>query len=160
MIRRLPLRAGPPARAGKAITRGGKIIYRPDPTDAELDRLCADLVKRLAGYRCERCGTQYSTRIGTHGRVICDGLDWAHLITRRRKKTRWLAESTFAACAGCHFYLDGNPHAKILFAVRRLGQARYDALRLQSQAAGKVDRVMVGLALEQELKDLRKLERG
>ena len=141
-------------RRGRSFAISGRIVYCPDPTDAELDRLCADHVKRLAGYRCERCGTQYATRYGDGGRVICDGLDWAHIITRKRKRTCWLPENTFAACAGCHFYLDGNPHEKIAFAVKRLGQARYDALRLHSQAAGKVDRVAVRLALQQQIAEL------
>lgn len=143
-----------PLRPGKGFARGGKIVYRPDPTDAEMDRLCGDLVKWLAGYRCERCGTQYATRSGDGGRVICDGLDWAHLITRKRKRTCWLPENTFAACAGCHFYLDGNPHKKIAFAVKRLGEARYDLLRWQSTHGPKVDRVAVRLYLKQQLKEL------
>lgn len=149
-----------PKRRCTGITRGGKIVYRPDPTDAELDRLCGDLVKRLAGYRCERCGTQYPTRYGAAGRLICNGLDWAHLITRRRKRTRWLPGAAAALCAGCHFHLDGNPHAKIAFAVKRLGQERYDLLRVRSQASGKIDRTAVKLHLEQELKTLQESGSG
>jgi rubredoxin len=147
------LRRTTPLRPGKGIITvvGGRILYRPDPTDAELDQLCGDLVKRLADYRCQRCGTVYPTRLGEHGRVICDGLDWAHLITRRRKRTCWVPDAAAALCAGDHFYLDGNPHAKIAFAIKRLGESRYDALRWQSQHGPKVDRVATRLYLQQML---------
>lgn len=143
-----------PLRRGVGVARGGKIVYRPDPTDAELDQLAGDLVKWLAGYRCERCGTQYPTRQGSHGRIICDGLQWAHLITARRKRTAWLPDAAAALCGGCHMFLDGNPHEKIDFALRRLGEPRYTALRLQSQSGPKVDRGMVRLMLQQRLKEL------
>lgn len=145
LLRRTRLRARTP------LARCGRIVYRPDALDAELDRLCGDLVKRLAGYRCERCGTSYPTRQGEHGRVLCEGLEWCHVISRRRRHVRWEPDNTFAACEACHDHLDQHPRAKTAFAIARVGQARFDELRTLSHAVGPEDRAAVRMMLRQRL---------
>lgn len=146
LVRSLPLRRGRPPRRSR-------LVYRPDVTDAELDQLCGDYVKRRDGWTCQRCGRVYVPYPQASGRLVADGLDWAHFITRVRKKTCWNPLNTIAWCAGCHFYMDRMPHEKIAFAVARLGQAEYDRLRFLSQASGKVDRAMKRLELKQLLRD-------
>lgn len=140
-----------PLRVRTALARRGRIVYRPDALDAEIDRLCGNLVKRLADYRCERCGTSYPWRQGEHGSVVCDGLEWCHVITRRRRHVRWEPDNTFAACQSCHDYLDGHPKEKTAFAIARIGQARYDELRAQSRQVGPIDHVAIRAALRARL---------
>ena len=49
------------------------------------------------GYRCIRCGTDKF-------------IQWAHVITRRNRRIKWLPENGMTLCAGCHkFWWHAHP---------------------------------------------------
>lgn len=134
-------------RRGAKFRRAGRIVWRPDPTDTALDRLARQVVMLRDDWTCQRCGTRY--RPGDRG------IQWAHLVTRSRKRTRWLPEAAVALCTGCHLFLDSHPHEKISFAVGCLGQDGFEALRWRSLNGPKPDRALVRLHLKAELAQLK-----
>ncbi len=69
--------------------------------ERELDALCREIVLQRDGWRCVRCGRANGEAIP--GSVERVRLQWAHVITRRIRSTRWLLENGMSLCKGCHF---------------------------------------------------------
>ena len=82
----------------------------------------SNLVRRRAGWKCQRCGKQYP-----EGQA--QGLDCSHLFGRRHRSTRWHPDNAFAHCRGCHQYLGSNPPIFTEWAIDQLGQTRFEWLR-------------------------------
>lgn len=61
---------------------------------ATADRLCGELVKRLAGNKCEAAGL--------FGLACSRTLDWSHGIVRKALPTRWAHSNTFCICRVHH----------------------------------------------------------
>ena len=86
------------------------------------DVVFSNLVRRRAGWKCERCGKAY-----VEGSA--QGLDCSHFYGRRHRSTRWHPDNAFAHCRGCHQYLGSNPAIFAEWVKDQLGETRYDWLR-------------------------------
>jgi 5-methylcytosine-specific restriction endonuclease McrA len=64
--------------------------------------------------------------------VICgstDRLQWSHLITRARYRTRWDTRNSAVMCAACHYrHHKQGPEAYTLWFIHTYGLAEYEAL--------------------------------
>lgn len=84
-----------------------------------LDKLARELV--LARGRCERCQETY-------------WLQWAHIVTRGRKNTRWDLDAALCLCQPCHALLDANRKTLLRdFAIAKMGEDAYWALVARSR---------------------------
>lgn len=70
-------------------------------------------VRERAGWRCERCGTQY--------RPPTKALHCAHFKGRGRMSTRFDANNAAALCYGCHRFIDTHESDKNDFFGAMLG---------------------------------------
>ncbi len=59
-------------------------------------------IRSKAGWRCERCGTQYTPPTTS--------LQCSHFQGRAKLATRFDPDNAFAHCAGCHRYFGANPY--------------------------------------------------
>src|SRR3990167_8530276 len=59
------------------------------------DKLLLNIL-RLSRKHCERCGKT-------------DGLQTAHVYSRRYRTTRWLEDNVLMLCPGCHFWNHDRP---------------------------------------------------
>ena len=82
-------------KAIKRKSRHGKI------KSDKLDRVFSKLVRERAGWRCERCGTQYEPH--------AQGLHCSHIFSRRCLALRWHPSNAVAHCYACHMWYGGNP---------------------------------------------------
>lgn len=119
------------------------------------DALFSDLIRELAGWQCERCKKEFEKpNMGLH----C-----SHYHSRRNKSVRWDRENAASLCFACHRYFTENPHDHAEFFIRRLGQARYDALSIRAKIAQKADEKLICIWLRMELqaiKENKKVLRG
>ncbi len=111
------------------------------------DKLCSELVRRRDFNKhkaCVRCG---------HLKESWKQLQWAHLISRNYKKTRWHPDASCGLCGGCHLYIDHvNPKAKTELAIKILGEEKLELLLDAAQrTGGKVDYMGWNLWLKQQL---------
>lgn len=65
------------------------------------DILFSKLIRKRAGYRCERCGKQYLSND--------TGLHCSHHHTRSRRRSRYTPLNAAALCYACHLWFGGNP---------------------------------------------------
>lgn len=84
----------------KALKRKSPRRYAKIKSD-KLDRIFSKLVRERAGWRCERCGTQYEPH--------SQGLHCSHLMSRRCLALRWHPSNAVAHCYACHLWFGGNP---------------------------------------------------
>ena len=111
-----------------------------------LDALFSLFIRRRDHWTCRRCRTVYAPPT--------KALHCAHIFGRGKLSVRFDPENAVALCYGCHRLLDTHPCNKTDFFIRLLGQAQYDALAVRASLPGKVDRVLVKLALEARIKEL------
>jgi hypothetical protein len=115
------------------------------PTDA----LFSDFIRERAGWTCERCGRNFSSR-----RQV---LHCSHFYGRRGKSTRWEPDNAAALCCGCHKHFEERPLEHVRFFEKRLGLDRFEALTLRASRPAKyIDEAMIKLWLKQQLESLRK----
>jgi len=88
------------------------------------DARWSDLIRARANWTCQRCHKWMGRSQGLHA---------CHLFSRGIKKTRCDPENGFAACYGCHRFLDGHPLEKTKFAIKLLGQEQYDQLMIRAK---------------------------
>lgn len=81
-------------------------------------------VREAAAWVCQKCKTPYPPN--------AKGLECAHYQTRGKWSTRFDPFNVAALCTGCHMYIDSHPHEKIAWFQSHLGEARAEAVRLQS----------------------------
>ena len=120
---------------------------RIDPAD----RFFSLYIRWRAGWRCERCGTQYP--------IGAQGLHCSHFYSRGRESTRFDEENASAHCFGCHAELGGNPEIHREWKLQRMGEEAYMKLRIRAEMRCKKDRVGQAmywkLRLKQEYPDAK-----
>ena len=118
------------------------------PSKKELDDLCREIVFMRDKNTCQICGK-------TTGK-----LDWVHFITRGNSAVRHDLDNSCVGCSGCHTMRNDSAHKDPLsFSVwvkKRLGEVRYNALRLRAVGVKQIDRWAVKLYLLAEKKKLEK----
>lgn len=82
-------------------------------------------------WTCQRCGRVYHYNIGGDNTEL-QGLHCAHCFGRGGKSTRFEPDNCLALCYGCHSHIDSNPEEKRDLFIKRLGDERYEELRLQA----------------------------
>ena len=90
------------------------------------DALFSDLV-RIRSLACERCGIEYPDFPDVRDRSF----HCSHYIGRIWKATRYHPDNAFALCAACHKEVGDDPGAHYKFAFEKLGEERYEALRVR-----------------------------
>lgn len=103
----------------------------------KIDDFCSDLVKKLVGYKCERCG-KLGRQAG--GQTI---LNWAHIEGRGKKSVRWgffhkkfgYIFNAFSLCVGCHWWFDNSTNRGDVYEwlEEKLGKEKWRALREQAR---------------------------
>ena len=83
------------------------------------------LVVRSRG-SCERCGSG-------------NGLQCAHIISRRYSATRTDEVNAWCLCAGCHMRLTQHPYEHMEFVAQTIGMDRFDVLRAKAEAGVKTN---------------------
>lgn len=76
--------------------------------------------------RCESCGAT-------------EGLQCAHIVSRRYSNTRTDLGNAFALCARCHLYYTNWPIEFARFVTEKIGEDAYDALRRKALSLNHVD---------------------
>ena len=90
--------------------------------------------------KCERC-------------TKTTWLSWCHVFSRSIHATAWDDDNVFAWCRGCHRYMDQHWEQKRDACIARIGQSRFDALKLRAQPGRKPDYAGLELSLRQQLKE-------
>lgn len=107
----------------------------------KLDSLYSRYMRLKAHHLCERCG-----RAGTQTH---------HHYTRGIKRTRYYDDNTIWCDFGCHQHFHKYPAEHVEFWIKRIGQKRFDVLRLKAHnTAEKVDLKVIEIWLTHELKKL------
>lgn len=92
-----------------------------------LDILWSQLVK-MRDRQCIRCGSSYR-------------LQASHIFSRSQKSVRWDLDNGMSLCSGCHlFFWHKNPIEATEFIKNRLGEQKYEDLRLKARTIVKIDR--------------------
>ena len=106
-----------------------------------LDLLCKQVV-----FKRDRC-CQWCKRPAS-------GSDhWCHVRSRGYLSSRWDTRNSFRGCPGCHLRWHQQPLTAAAWFEKEFPD-RWQAVRFYDHGAGagKIDRVLIRLALEQELK--------
>jgi len=112
------------------------------------DAMFSDYVRIKAGWKCEVCKRDFSTRKGS--------LHCSHFFGRRSKSVRWCEANCIAACVSCHRHFTENPNDYKSFMEKRLGVGAFESLVLKAKAVKKyTDEKIVRLWLRQELAKLK-----
>ncbi len=114
---------GPPLP--KPTKAGSRRVSRAKLKDV-LDDLCRKAVKDRDGWRCTVCG---------RGPLVGVECQWAHLIARN-SATRWDWEGSTTLCRGCHCYYTYRAELWVALCIRKMGEARWDALVARSRTPG------------------------
>lgn len=104
-----------------------------------LDSKFSKLVRLKAGNKCVVCWKP-ATQIH-------------HFYGRRYKGLRYDFENCLSLCFGCHRKFHENPEWARDFMLKRLGEQRYQMLRVRSNLIAKPDYKLISLWLKQEEKN-------
>lgn len=115
------------------------------------DNLFSKLVRMKAKWICERCFKN------------CEGekayYDCSHFYSRKNRSVRFDFENAAALCRGCHFYFGEHPHEHSVFFWKRLGEEKFNALRVRAHTPVKnLDEKMLRIGFKMELKRLESLD--
>lgn len=111
------------------------------------DALFSDLIRTLADWCCERCkGDHHENRQTLH---------LSHFWSRRNRSVRFDKENVAILCFACHRFFTENPAEHTAFFLKRLGQARLDALGFRARQAQKVDETALALGFKMELEKIK-----
>lgn len=102
-----------------------KIKIRP------ADKQFSDYIRSKAGWRCERCGHQFTPPTS--------GLHASHFWGRARENTRFDPDNLSALCYGCHSYFHAQPQEHLDWMLEKLGKKRFDQLKLRAHMYRKKD---------------------
>ncbi len=109
----------------------------------KMDTLFSKLVRSLAGWKCELCG---STGIQLH----CH-----HFVGRRYLQTRYLLENAISVCVSCHNQLEDFPLLSKDVFVKRVGSDRAEQLEILARKGAKgVDKEKIFEELKEKLRGL------
>jgi|SRR3990167_2743989 len=117
---------------------------------SKLDKLFSQYIRTRAGWRCERCGIQYTPPTS--------GLHCGHVFSRSKKSTRFDVDNCNSWCYGCHSYLDRNPLEKYKWHIKKIGQKKFDQLYLRSNIPEKIDTKLMELWINELLKKEKQKE--
>jgi hypothetical protein len=99
---------------------------------------CDDLARELCRKRrvCEAHLTPFATNEA--GEITqCSGyLQWAHIVSRTYKWTRWRRDNCFLLCAAHHLFFTYRPVHWERFVVSKMGPKAYERLKLDAYATG------------------------
>ena len=117
------------------------------------DDLFSDIVRIRANWICERCHRDFKNEK--------EIFDCSHFVTRGNKRLRWDFENASAICRGCHKYFEKNHDDHVEFMIKKLGQEKYDALRLRKFRQWhdqKIDEKELRMGFKIELKKLKEFQ--
>ena len=101
----------------------------------------ADTLARRAcharGY-CQGAGWEKKNPPKTTGGSCQGRLEWAHILSRRHMKIRWMPENCLCLCSSCHAYFTAEPHEFYLL-VEILHPGRMDFLYEAMRDKGPID---------------------
>jgi 5-methylcytosine-specific restriction endonuclease McrA len=106
----------------------------------DYDRMFSQLIRARANWICARCQKSFA-----FDRPL---LQCSHFHSRRLKSVRFDPENAEALCWRCHHHLDAHPQEHVGWKRQRLGEERFEALRVRAQRIGKVDLIEIRDALE------------
>lgn len=109
------------------------------------DKAFSLFVRTKAGWKCERCLTQY--------KPPTSALHCSHFFGRGKESVRFELINATALCMGCHLYFTAHPVEHYDWQVKRLGQKAVDKLRLASNTYKKKERKLEAIYWKQRLKD-------
>ena len=134
-MKRTALRRRSPIRRNKRVLAG-------EVTNRMLDDACRAVVFARDGHKCRRTGST------AH-------LQWAHVISRRYFSVRWDPDNSMCLSAGAHLWWHHQPVEAVTWWVGQVGNEMYAALRSRMMSGNKIDRKMLLLWLQSELKKYR-----
>jgi hypothetical protein len=111
----------------------------------QADKWFSLCVRERAEWSCESCQKHYQQGD--------QGLDCAHIYSRRHKSTRHHSDNAVALCVGCHRRYSGNPLDFAKWVETKLGTARLEMLWERREAAIKYNK-----ALDKEISSHYKAE--
>lgn len=103
---------------------------------------------RLRDGKCLRCGSP--VRLNPKGLPITHQA--SHFQGRGKENTRFDLDNVCTLDTGCHMYFTAHPAEHTAWQVKRLGQARVDAIVLQSNMYCKKDRISEAMYWKGRLK--------
>lgn len=95
------------------------------------DKLFSQLIRERDSWQCQRCLKMYPEN--------SPGLHCAHFWGRRRESTRLDYDNCDALCMGCHAHFHANPEEYTAWKLKRMGQRRFDSLKLKANLLSKRD---------------------
>lgn len=110
------------------------------------DALFSELVRKMADWSCEKCGGNFENRK--------DIFDCSHFYSRKNKSVRFDFQNVAALCRGCHFYFGEHPAEHSEFFLKKLGQEKFDALRIRAHTPTKIDEKAIRIGLKLMLKKM------
>ena len=121
------------------------------------DRIFSEYIRKRAMQLvggCERCLTPKYDIVKDDGTIFKSWkqLQCCHFITRGNRATKWDPDNCSGLCGGCHIYLDNHHEEFVDFMVARLGEERFERLKLRAQGVKKMDMVAVRLYLKMLIK--------
>ncbi len=129
-----------------------------------LDRVEGDVVKQLAGYKCQRGAFNHYEKCG-------EGVQWCHVIQRARKALRWERSNSLCLCGPCHYWFDNvaTDRQRYMF-VESIRPGTYDHLEAADVNNTPRNEALFDLSLTEmnelilsrraELKSLKELKNG
>ncbi len=117
-----------------------------DATDA----LFSNFIRKRANYICQRCHKDYGGP--------CQGIECAHVFSRRNISTRWDPDNALCLCTGCHAYWGEEPLEMYEWYKKKYGEAQFDALLLRKNIPTKVDKKLIRIGLKILMKELEDKE--
>ena len=121
------------------------------PSNKQLDDLWRKAVYLKAGNVCEYPGCRKNDYLNPH-----------HIYSRSRKSVRWDVENGIALCSGHHCLTNESAHKdpnflRVLVKGGVRTQKFLDKLERKAKAPAKIDRCLEKLALEKEIRLLKKI---
>ena len=96
------------------------------------DIIFSKIVRARDKFRCQRCNKFYP-----EGK----GLQCSHFYGRVNRSTRFDLDNAETLCHGCHRYFDEtNREAYRDFKLKKLGQKKFDALKVRANMSVKKDK--------------------
>lgn len=110
------------------------------------DSIFSLYVRTRDKWTCQRCKTRYPEK--------AQGLHNSHYWGRGKESTRFEPLNCDALCMGCHQFFGAHPHEYAIWKRNRLGDMRYDLLKLQAHTYKKRDDVMDKLYAQKLLNEV------
>lgn len=108
------------------------------------------LLRHRNGWTCENCHRIVNSN-SSEGRAAMHN---SHYFGRERQGTRFNFDNCDCLCPYCHKQLGSvDKEAYRNFKIKKIGQARYDALVIRANTYHKKDLPLIRLWLKQEFKD-------